>query len=278
MAKYKLIIENENKDLYFDVIQNGSSKRFYSEDSVSNFINESKGSIKVVSYNERGFVKETKFVDGVEQVKQLNEAYLNKFNRLVEYTIKPATNSPIVMEDEVEEPETEVPVVNNDEFEDTEAISNLEQDELEDETESNEEEVEELAQVDDVDRIKEIQDMQTLELNKLTDTLNLIQTSIDSINNKIVDIEAMKNNIEIVNQKVEDLTPPSTAEQLAKNVENAGGMQIQDVWNSYIIKNKYQKAVSTDEENQTNNLEPYSEDVDNIKNYNEYEIKKSFNL
>lgn len=294
MAKVTpILIESNNlTETNFRVQVGKNYHSLNTKDDLEKLMNESlntEKSLIVKSYNINGFVKETKYINEnkswVEYKPQINESYIQKFNRLVEYEIKPQVSSSTVIdeddEDVVDIPDSKPEVAP---FEDTEAINQIQNTEApvdattELTPEQKEKELEDLAKVDDITRIKEIQDQQTLELNNMLQTVDFIKSEIEKLNQTTLDIPAMKANIDIVNKKVKDLTPLSTEDQLTKNAIISGGMKIEDVWNKYILNNEVQKAVSDNEESQEPELEKYTEDVRNVKKYNDMDIKKSLGL
>lgn len=295
MATIKPIHEL-NSNNYYQVSNTKTVKTLKTKEEVDSFLKESTDvskNVTVKEFNKNGFVLETRYVmneanEWIMYKPKMDESYLNKFKTLVEYTIKPSSSSVTIIDEDDEvgnntEIPNESPVPSNTEFEDTEAINDIKSQEdseitnIESETE---EEVDELAKKDEIDRVKEIQDMQTLELQKMTQAFEFVYNTIDSINKKIVDIDSMKSNIDIVNKKVEKITPLSAEDQLEKNVLAAGGMTIQDVWNKYILDNSIEKAVSDiKSDDEQTNLNKYSEDVTNLKNsFNEIDIKRSLNI
>jgi hypothetical protein len=291
MAKVTPIsIENNLDEISFKVNYGNKFNILESKADVDKLMNECLKTEKefiVKSYNQKGFVKETKYLNEnnswVEVKPMINETYVNKFKKLVEYQIKPSVSSATVIDEDEEEIQTPPSLPTVQPFEDTEAISQVQGENPVDNTteqplEDNSAEIENLAKEDDITRIKEIQDMQTLELNNMLQTVEMIKNEIATLSQKTVDIDAMKANIDIVNKKVKDLTPLSTEEQLTKNAIISGGMKIEDVWNKYLLDNDIQKAVSDADEDTTPELEKYTEEIKNVKRYNDNDIKKSFNL
>ena len=199
-----------------------------------------------------------------------NEEYLKEFKRLVEYKISDTHNNssnflpPLVEEEEEEtivEPITNVD--NGDEFEDVEAIKQGLPDE----------ELEKLAKEDDLTRVKNIQDQQTEEINKLIEYVDEITSSINDLKQKTIDIENMKKNIDIVNKKIKAITPVTPEEQLEKMATISGGMSIKDIWNNYLLDTSIKQAIENKEDEET---KQYSEPIEQIKNFNDSEIKQSF--
>jgi hypothetical protein len=285
-----ILIENNSLTETNYRIQTGNKfKSLNTKEELDNLMNESlktESSISVKSYNVNGFVKETKYINEnnswVEFKPTLNESYVKRFKHLVEYEIKPHVSSSTIIdeddEDVVEIPDSKPEITP---FEDTTAISQLEPNTLGPEIETPEQQekkIEDLSKVDDITRIKEIQDQQSIELNNMLQTVDLLRNEIDRLTNQTADIPAIKANVDIVNKKVKELTPLTTEEQLTKNAIMSGGMRIEDVWNKYILNNEVQKAVSDSEENKEPELEKYSEEIRNLKNNNDLEIKKSFGL
>lgn len=199
-----------------------------------------------------------------------NEEYLKEFKRLVEYKISDTHNNssnflpPLVEEEEEVIVEPIVSVDNTtDEFEDVEAIKQgLSDDELN-----------KLAQEDDLTRVKNIQDQQTEEINKLIEYVDEITKNINDLKQKTIDIENMKKNIDIVNKKIKAVTPVTPEEQLEKMATISGGMSIKDVWNNYLLDTSIKQAIENKEEEET---KQYSEPIEQIKNFNDSEIKQSF--
>jgi hypothetical protein len=198
-----------------------------------------------------------------------NEEYLKEFKRLVEYKISDTHNNssnflpPLVEEEEEVIVEPIVSVDNTtDEFEDVEAIKQgLSDDELN-----------KLAQEDDLTRVKNIQDQQTEEINKLIEYVDEITKNINDLKQKTIDIENMKKNIDIVNKKIKAVTPVTPEEQLEKMATISGGMSIKDVWNNYLLDTSIKQAI----ENKEEETKQYSEPIEQIKNFNDSEIKQSF--
>jgi hypothetical protein len=198
-----------------------------------------------------------------------NEEYLKEFKRLVEYKISETHNNssnflPPLVEEEDEAVVEPVPtVVDNTEFEDIDAIKQgLPSDELE-----------VLVKEDDLTRVKNIQDQQTEEINKLITYIDEITNNIDNLKQKTIDIENMKKNIDIVNKKIKAITPVTPEEQLEKMATISGGMSIKDVWNNYLLDTSIKQAIENKEEEETRE---YSEPIEQIKNFNDSEIKQSF--
>jgi hypothetical protein len=198
-----------------------------------------------------------------------NEEYLKEFKRLVEYKISETHNNssnflPPLVEEEDEAVVEPVPtVVDNTEFEDIDAIKQgLPADELE-----------VLVKEDDLTRVKNIQDQQTEEINKLITYIDEITNNIDNLKQKTIDIENMKKNIDIVNKKIKAITPVTPEEQLEKMATISGGMSIKDVWNNYLLDTSIKQAIENKEEEETRE---YSEPIEQIKNFNDSEIKQSF--
>ena len=293
MAKIReILIENKITETNYRVQVGKKFLALNSKEELDNVMNESlntENTLTVKSYNIDGFVKETKYINEnktwIEFKPTLNESYVEKFKRLVEYEIKPHVSSSTIIdeddEDVVEIPDSKPAI---EPFEDTEAINQIQNTEApvdvvtELTPEQKVKELEDLAKVDDITRIKQIQDQQTLELNNMLQTVDLIKTEMLNLTNRTADIPAMKANIDIVNKKVRELTPLTTEEQLTKNAIMSGGMKIEDVWNKYILNNEVQRAVSDSVDEQKPELEKYSEDVRNIKKYNDNDVKKSFGL
>jgi len=198
-----------------------------------------------------------------------NEEYLKEFKRLVEYKISETHNNssnflPPLVEEEDEAVVEPVPtIVDNTEFEDIDAIKQgLPADELE-----------VLVKEDDLTRVKNIQDQQTEEINKLITYIDEITNNIDNLKQKTIDIENMKKNIDIVNKKIKAITPVTPEEQLEKMATISGGMSIKDVWNNYLLDTSIKQAIENKEEEETRE---YSEPIEQIKNFNDSEIKQSF--
>lgn len=213
------------------------------------------------------------------------ESYKKSFDFLTKYDVKKGVNKsllkeddgddkPPVLDDLTDSDETTKPsLINKDvEFENTEEVEKIKKEE-------------ELAKKSDIDRVKEIQDMQTEKIGELEDYLQELGQYIDELNDKTVDIDAIKTNLDVLKQQVKDITPPTPEESLEKMAKISGGITMEDYWAKYFEENKpYKTIVSTNQENEEENTSQdeqnksvtYVVSVKDIKSdYNESEVKDS---
>ncbi len=127
----------------------------------------------------------------------------------------------------------------------------------------------------ETDRIKDIQDLTTDKMREFEQTLETIKNEILDFRYKTVDIDNIKTNLNILNAKVDDITPPTPEESLTKMANIAGGFTIQQYWADYLAKNKPYETVVP---NGTilNGITDINIDVNNPKNGNntDFNIKK----
>ncbi len=217
-----------------------------------------------------------------------SEEYKKKFSLLLEYNIKQgvirqSTQPSFVKEAEGDEddaipsigdqtdatPTTDVvdepPVTSAPtEYENTEELEKIKKDEEE----------KELAKEDDITRVKKIQDLQTQTIEALERSVLEFESQIEELKAKTADMDAVKENIEIVREKVKQITPLTPEEALVNVPKITGGISIEDYWAQYLAENDPTKAV-VETETDTLPLKQYSVNINDIKNGN-IDVKETF--
>lgn len=173
-----------------------------------------------------------------------------------------------VLDDNTTSTEEEIPSKPT-EFEDTEEVEKIKKEE-------------ELSKKSEIDRVKEIQDMQTEKIGEIEEFVQSLTNEIEELNRKTVDIEAIKTNLDVLKQKVKDITPPTPEESLEKMAKISGGITVEEYWAKYFEENKPYKTVvkqeteSIDSDDEQKKDTTYVISVKDIKSdYNENSIKDS---
>lgn len=191
-------------------------------------------------------------------MKKLDKQLLEQFFMLSEYNIKEGVKTvPVVNEDDNDLPpvdDTEVTAAVDIPTDTTKATLEPMSDEGKPVEFENTEEVDklkkedDLAKKDDITRVKEIQDMQTKKIEELESYIASLNTEIQDIQSKTIDIDNIKANVEVLHQQVDDITPATPEESVAKMAKISGGITIEDYWRNYFNENKpYKDVVDTDE-------------------------------
>ncbi len=199
----------------------------------------------------------------------VSEEYKKSFNFLLEYNIKKGVklDGEKNIIDEDDEATDDLPPSPEDEvadFENTEEINKLDA-----------KSEEELAKEDDLERVKTIQDIQTSKIEELEAFLTAITPEIESLKQRTQDVDAMKDNIEILHQQVKEITPYTPEESLEHMAAISGGISVQDYWNKYIDDNEPMKKGGESEGGEEEKKE-YSVKISDINGVNDTEMKNSF--
>lgn len=218
-------------------------------------------------------------------MKKLDEKILKQFNMLVEYDIKRGVKPEPIAE---AEGDNDLPPVDDTttvqtttdtttkstlepmsdegkpvEFEDTEEVDKIKKEE-------------DLAKKDDITRIKEIQDMQTKKIEELESYISTLNTELQDVQMKTVDLDNMKVNMQVLHQQVEEITPPSPEQSLEKMAKISGGITIEDYWRDFYKENKpFQQVVDTNELAKRQKEEEIQDIIDRNLNMSDSEVKDS---
>ncbi len=161
--------------------------------------------------------------------KNLTENYMNTYNMLLGYDIKEGVKSKFI---------SEATILKTNEAEDIDMPPSDDTFESPDVEQIQKQEAINLAPVDDMTRVKEIQDLQTDKIRELDEYAKQLEQEVLSLKYQMIDIDAIKTNLNIVNQKVDDVTPLSGEDQLANMANVGGGLTISQYWANYLEKKK----------------------------------------
>lgn len=200
--------------------------------------------------------------------------YKKVFNYLLEYEIKNGVDNTPIGDDEIEliptlSEEDPTPTSDESEGNTTEPIVDVKQ-----EGEPQED--------DKLDIVGELVKIQKQNIDSIFSYLEDVKNEIENINFKVNDIDQLKvDNINLY-KKVKDLTPPTPLESLNKMVKLSGGVSLDDYWKEFSEKNGLEKTgalpyYQNGVEKKNDPMDFKNEIPKPNKNYNDREIKDSFN-
>lgn len=202
---------------------------------------------------------------------KLNEKFIKKYDRLVEYKVNDVNQTKPLYSNDIEVGfiKEEDPTLSNDETLPEEMPSK--------EPVKVEQPVDDDSKLDKKTEIlKDLAQNHTDKIDSILDYLETLSIEIIGMKQKGQEIDLLKHNMGAMEKQIDFLTPPTPEESLEKMVRISGGQTIDDYWKEYLAKQGktvvgkmpyYQNGVTTDEKAQIINIK-YSDD----------EIKKSLGL